>query len=486
MTRNSGPRRPWPPPMTGAAPDSFAHHTITVRWPTIARRVLADEPWPPETVTRIQALIADLPHGEIRPLVDPGAPDLADWRALLEPLLGQPWLTIPWLTGEFYFYRLLLAATGYFQPGPGQGQDPFARQKAASLAAAAPTVAAVLPALEPETRWSPATLRRLLALALWGNQADLSLRPDGPTPDLALPAGDQGSLSADLADAQILHDDRPALLEWLAANRPVRLALIADNAGQELVGDLILVDYLLRSGSAYRVQLLLKAQPTFVSDATAADLRLTLAFLGLAGEAAAGLARRLTAARAAGRLVVDDHPFWVSPRPFWEMPVVVRQHLALADLVIGKGDANYRRLLGDRHWPFTTPFPAVAGYFPAPLLALRTVKSELAAGLAAATIRRVAAADPDWLTNGQWGLIQAVWPDGPGSVTPAAERGPRYDGGVTPLWRSCCSSSAWARPRQGRVRPTLVGLCRHRRTWGLCPGSPPTTSRSLSTRRARG
>lgn len=46
-------------------------------------------------------------------------------------------------------------------------------------------------------------------------------------------------------------------------------------------------------------------------------------------------------------------------------------------LVFVKGDANYRRLIGDRLWPTDTPFSDVAGYFPTRLCALRTLKAEL-------------------------------------------------------------------------------------------------------------
>lgn len=46
-------------------------------------------------------------------------------------------------------------------------------------------------------------------------------------------------------------------------------------------------------------------------------------------------------------------------------------------MVFLKGDANYRRLIGDRRWPTNTPFSDVAGYFPTKLCALRTLKAEL-------------------------------------------------------------------------------------------------------------
>ncbi len=82
-----------------------------------------------------------------------------------------------------------------------------------------------------------------------------------------------------------------------------------------------------------------------------------------------------------------------------------------ATLVILKGDVNYRRLLNDAHWPPTTSFSQVTGYFPAPLAALRILKAELIVGLPSGQAERLAAEDPEWLVNGQRGIIQARLPD---------------------------------------------------------------------------
>jgi len=86
--------------------------------------------------------------------------------------------------------------------------------------------------------------------------------------------------------------------------------------------------------------------------------------------------------------------------------------LARSGLVIAKGDANYRRLVDDAHWPFTIPFGKVVAYFPAPLLALRTLKAEVVVGLSAARIQAVQAQDPEWMINGHWGVIQFYRPPG--------------------------------------------------------------------------
>ncbi|RPI26313.1 MAG: DUF89 family protein, partial [Chloroflexota bacterium] len=90
----------------------------------------------------------------------------------------------------------------------------------------------------------------------------------------------------------------------------------------------------------------------------------------------------------------------------WEMPPYLYQRFSQSHLVISKGDANYRRILGDRHWPYTTPIDQIVSYFPAPLLLLRALKSEVAAGLPAAQIERAARQDTTWLIDGRWGVIQ--------------------------------------------------------------------------------
>jgi hypothetical protein len=76
--------------------------------------------------------------------------------------------------------------------------------------------------------------------------------------------------------------------------------------------------------------------------------------------------------------------------------------------LINKGDANYRRLLGDRHWPYTTPLADILCYLPAPLAALRVFKSEVAAGLKPGQPESLDRADPGWKTNGKWGVLQFV------------------------------------------------------------------------------
>jgi len=104
-----------------------------------------------------------------------------------------------------------------------------------------------------------------------------------------------------------------------------------------------------------------------------------------------------------GRLQLFTHWFYVTSFFYFQLPDDLRAELAAADLVIFKGDVNYRRLIGEVHWPPTTPFAQTTAYFPAPLVALRTCKGELIVGLAQGEAERLQAQDPTWMVNGRRG-----------------------------------------------------------------------------------
>jgi hypothetical protein len=198
-----------------------------------------------------------------------------------------------------------------------------------------------------------------------------------------------------------------AYLDRLDGGR-ARVDILLDNAGYELVTDLALADFLLASGRSAQVVLHAKCYPVFVSDALENDILDTLDFLVLEGHAETrAMAVRLRTGLLADRLVIRCHPFWTSPLPAWEMPADLQQELAGSTLLIAKGDANYRRLLGDRHWAQELPFSAVVDYFTCGVLALRTLKSEIAVGVPA---ERVPTGDADWMINGRWGLVQFAAP----------------------------------------------------------------------------
>jgi hypothetical protein len=237
---------------------------------------------------------------------------------------------------------------------------------------------------------------------LWGNQADLSLWPA---------EGESKPDHTNLQDAQahILVDDSDKVINDITRFDPnfSRLDILLDNAGFELVCDLALTDYFLTTGLVTAVHLHVKAHPTYVSDAMEKDVRYAINFMRSQDHKHTKKSGdRLQNYLDGGNLIMQENYFWTSPLDGWEMPDTLRQELSESVLVVSKGDANYRRLLGDRHWPFTTPFEEIVSYFPTPLLALRTLKSELACGLGPGQAEITAGQDPDWLIDGRWGIVQ--------------------------------------------------------------------------------
>jgi uncharacterized protein with ATP-grasp and redox domains len=380
-------------------PGSFARQTIVERKPQIIRQVLADNSFAPAVITALEALRDEIASGSIQPLVESGK-DVPAWNKELAGCAGKTWLEIPWYFAESYFYRKLLEATGYFQPGAGQGRDPFGRQKEIQMAGDVQHLSFIweqIVQLEPAARFEA-----LLHSSLWGNRADLS--------NFTVKEKARAGL-ATIAERHLILIDHTDQIWELLAGGLAHLDFICDNVGSDLLFDLALADFLLDLRWAQEIRLHLKSQPFFVSDAMPEDARHTIAMLKATPvPGMQSLGKRLDERLSDGRLVFDTDPFWTSWQMLREMPVHLRQQVASAGLVLVKGDVNYRRLLDDRHWPLTTRLEAVCAYFPVPFVALRTLKGEIMAGLQQGQAQALQAEDPSWLINGKRGIIQLVIP----------------------------------------------------------------------------
>jgi hypothetical protein len=384
-----------PPPIRTDGSNRFARHTMRVRIPAILRDVQAMNP---DFSSKIHGALERL-HDEIlgdRPLapLDLPAIDASAWSRALADREQDRWLRTDWFFAEAYFYRCMLQATRYWETG----RDPFRPSKQQELASEAPW-RAVEQALSLRGAPLAERLPALLRAALWGNRMDLSYA--------AVAA--RGLLAQD-EDLLVDHAAQAAAM-LLAA--PGEVHVLLDNAGTELLLDLTLADALLEA--VPRVQLHVKMTPTFVSDATAVDVRSTIAALEAPERhpEQRALGARLRDAFQAGRLGIHPGLYWNSHRFFFDMPPLLRACLAPAALVISKGDANYRRFTGDALWNPSTPFGRVTGFFPAPLLALRTLKSDSIAGLPEGAAERLDAEQEDWRSSGRRGVVmlggQAAW-----------------------------------------------------------------------------
>jgi len=379
--------------------NEFAYKSMAERVPHIIRETqAANADYPPAILHALDRLHAALTGNAPVTMLDTlpvPADDYAGWEAAYrsqqakaEPLT---WLHAEWFFAETLCYRHLIQAVRWHETG----RDPFAPKKQVEFES--DNLWQLLhAALDVDADFDEA-LSVLLSYSLWGNRVDLSH-----------PAG---SLAGETAsDDDLLVDDRAQLQDYLTStasdeSRAHSLHIVADNAGTELAMDLALADLWL-SRVSQTVVLHLKSHPTFVSDATIPDLWHTLRALTDHGGQPAALAQRLHRAWQAGRLTLAAHSFWNSSYFLWEMPPLLQQALAHARLVILKGDANYRRATGDAIWEAGTPFPDAVDYFPAPILALRSLKSDTLVGVPDAITRRLDASSDTWRTTGQYGVMQ--------------------------------------------------------------------------------
>lgn len=388
--------RPAPIPVKTNA---FASNTMKVRVPDIFREVLELNPdYSPPLKARIQALIDEVAGGEPVGILPFIAHDYEAWlhqfqqQAAAYPVFT--WHNCDWFFAENYVYRRLMEAVRYFETG----RDPFQPKKQLSLDNNQ-TWELVGQALEANEPSEEVRLHRLLSAALWGNRIDLSY------------AASQAHGAALENEEDLLVDSRAAIvmhLKSLGTDRTTiggNIHIVLDNTGTEFALDLVLVDSLLRMGAS-SVTLHVKAHPCYVSDVIVEDVWAMLAAFERRGERFQAVASRLRQAWEEGRLHLAAHLFWNSSYFIWEMPSALLAAFEGASLIITKGDVNYRRLLGNAIWPTNTPFSIAGDVLPAPLAALRVLKSDPVIGLAEGVAEKLEDQDPDWRIDGKYGVIQ--------------------------------------------------------------------------------
>lgn len=380
-----------PRPISAATSD-FAAFTFDVRFPFIINQLKAGNPLSPGQQTGLDDLAQEIATGVVPPLEDVFYPeDRLYWQTFLTERAGKRYMDIPFFEAEAYIYYRIIHLVDY----KDSGLDPFYYLKADSLKQHRDFVkAAASKHMQQSLVFDATYFISLLHAALWGNSADLSqLETNDALVDPAL-------------RNKLVIDDSAALYGWLTATPTKEVDLIADNAGLELLADLFLIDYLLATGQVSRINLHLKAYPTFVSDATIPDVTGHLEILrSFLHGPLTQFVDRLEDHRTGGRLRLLDHPFWNSPCHFTKLPPEITQHFSSNAMLIFKGDANYRRLFEDREWPYTTPIDGLLDYLHRPCFSIRTLKSEIALGLSEDKLRSLTHADKDWLINGKYGLI---------------------------------------------------------------------------------
>jgi uncharacterized protein with ATP-grasp and redox domains len=211
-------------------------------------------------------------------------------------------------------------------------------------------------------------------ICLWGNATDLSLLTNLSYEDLQKL---QGSEARKASEKNILVNDLSKAFKAAqkGGKKERRVDIVLDNAGFELFVDLILAGYLIASGLATTVVLHPKSIPWFVSDVLPADFVALLSALAApqnfygtqsdedknAGKDALPLSeiedsnlqflfQSWSQMHAEGELMLRPNTFWTAGGSYWRLPKSepnLYEDLKESELVIFKGDLNYRKLTAD-------------------------------------------------------------------------------------------------------------------------------------------
>ncbi len=364
------------PPKISPANSPLAKEVLEVRAERLIANVIEDNDFDDAIVVELNALVDEALDGTIQA-------DVSDpWNPA--QYAGQRWIDTP-----FYWYESWLYAR--IRRIVGEGVDPFVAKKRQEWESAKAFIANTLTD-EPLTE---ASFTKLLHAALWGNRFDLSHSMSQP-------------IHADATgDDLLLIDDTAKVWQHLQVKGSNRIAIIGDNCGADLAADMILIDHLFQHDLAHSAMIWLKSEPFYVSDAMIKDIVTALEIYDAAeDEATRAWAGRIRTYLKQRRLILRSHPFFTSHKCYDELPEQLGKNLVGFDLAIVKGDLHYRRLLRDRTWPTDVSFQDIVADYPSPVVALRTLKSDIVSGISTERAAALTAEDPSWMHNGKRGTIQ--------------------------------------------------------------------------------
>eukprot|EP00049_Salpingoeca_infusionum_P026251 m.24639 g.24639 ORF g.24639 m.24639 type:complete len:439 (+) comp8624_c0_seq2:88-1404(+) len=409
---------------------SFAHTTLKVRMPLLLDKAIASvekqlavlqqlqEPgWEGvgDVALALRDLHTEMQNGEAMTLMRNDEVDSKVWNDVLEEYSASDrcWWKLSWLLSECYMYRRIWDEV---QGCPLlKGLDVFEASKVASFNSSTESISAVCLFLEQqmaENLSAEVMFKLMLQFSLWGNKSDLSLMADF---DGSQSLGHLQVGTADEAAQQqhlVLCDHSDDIWARVSKFSPSdTLAIVLDNAGFELVTDLCLCYWLLTTNQVSTIVLHGKRIPWFVSDTRRQDLDWTVSQMAASpSKSVAVVGKALQMFLDDGKLTYFEHPFWTYPHAFCDMQRVspeLYETLSECSLIIFKGDLNYRKLVGDRMWPHTTPFNvSLRGFEPTSFCALRTLKSDSVVGLEDGVARAAEAEDKEWRVNGTRAVVQ--------------------------------------------------------------------------------
>lgn len=379
-----------PQPLCGSDYDfnHFTYTSIVKRLPAIIDQIIKNNKYDQEIKDKLIELKIEISNGS---KINEQLTSREEWKEYkkLYNLKVHTWLSLPWFYIENFFYHEILEITKFSQTQI----DPFESSKVNSLDSFLNNSNHYINLSKVLKLESNEMLKDMIYFSLWGNLEDLSFS-----------SGNHVSKSLIDNHDKLLIDDTDQILKQ---NNYQRLVLFLDNCGSELVMDMFLAYSFIQSKGTKEVLFYCKKYPVFVSDVMIKDFKNTIqTLIDHKDYHSFGLIFKEYLEKGIWKII--DHSFLTSPLPFWSYPVDIEIELKKSDLMIMKGDANYRRCIGDLHWDFTNQIENVINYFPIPILLLRTLKSGVMIGLKSEKMINFTNSDPNWCVNGTKGVVQFV------------------------------------------------------------------------------
>ena len=369
----------------------------------------------------------------LEPIPHDGGSDIGGYNEELKALQNCTWLHSPWLYTECYLYRLIHTffsrSTRFWQ-----SFDMFGTIKRQSLVDSKSGVIelvkrfrVMLQVVRGREVGDDATQKtvfeEMMQISLWGNATDLSLLTSFSAEELN---SRQGKAARESFKANVLVDDTERVWDLLSKPRSPNsseiLHIVLDNAGFELLTDLVFVGYLIEIGYTKKVILHGKRIPWFVSDVNPKDITYLIEGLSMGsiyGDVDSDDDVELREAGKYWQSLIDSGKmefrtelFWTTQHSFGRMPLVelkLFSELSRADLVVFKGDLNYRKLTYDGVWPYDTAFSEALGPLARRhdgkglrILALRTCKADVCVGLQSSQDKNL---EHGWTTSGKYAVV---------------------------------------------------------------------------------
>ncbi|KAI9031698.1 hypothetical protein CLU79DRAFT_785152 [Phycomyces nitens] len=438
------PNDPPYPAYRATAKGSFAEDSTIRRWPIIIDSAITEvkdhmdkiDSHSPEHIEGkeilkgIETLKAEILQDKPLRLIHDDESDAESWNANIRKHFPfATWFSGTWLFNECYLYRRLREC--FCTTTHWKNFDPFACQKISTFRSSYSSVFALakkMPELiKPmdKEEWQ-FVYHELIQVCLWGNATDLSLLTNMTEEDIKrLQATEKHRLEEQRKFIVVDHIDK--LWEQLETLENGKIEFVLDNSGFEVFVDLVLADWLIQTKKASQVIFNCKTIPWFVSDVMPKDIPILFescldpTFFPVDPkrtaedvEALENMVRRWQRYVQEGQLVIRSHPFWCSGLSYWYLKsdaLGLYNDMKNSDLIIFKGDLNYRKLVFCCDWPVTTPFEEAIGKDMADftsIVSLRTNKADPIVGLEEGQREEIekTASYNEWRCSGKYAVVE--------------------------------------------------------------------------------